>query len=150
MIRRQVVLPTDPERVWAALTDPEQAGAWIGGRIEWEVREGAELRFDDDGGPRRDGRVETVRPGRYLRYRWWDEDGGEASEVSYLLEPHEGGTRLTIQERPVEPGSAGATACASNRGSSGATVTPFTWSRWDERMAGAWVTLAGRGDRARA
>lgn len=47
--------------------------------------------------------MEVVRPGRYLRYRWWpaDGDGGPASVVAYLLETDRDGTRLTVQETVV-------------------------------------------------
>ena len=154
MIRRQVVIPAEPARVWEALTDPGQAAAWLGGRIEWEVREGAPLRFVDDDGRGRDGRVEAVRPGRYLRYTWWgaprpgqdagrpasgatvEPDDPDPSEVSYLLEPDGDGTRLTIQERSVPAGGPQASAA---RGAAAPAWTP-----WDSRLAGAWTCLAAR------
>src|SRR5579862_6172183 len=96
VIRRQLVLPVEQGRVWEALTDPEQSQSWFGGRVDWDMVEGSPLHFAGEDGTSRKGRVEMVRPGRYLRYRWWDE-GGEASEVSYLLEPDDDGTRLTVQ-----------------------------------------------------
>ncbi|MGH9115505.1 MAG: SRPBCC family protein, partial [Acidimicrobiales bacterium] len=62
MIRRQVVVPVDPERLWAALTDPDEVAAWLGGRVEWEVSEGAPLRFHGNAGEMRDGRIDVVWP----------------------------------------------------------------------------------------
>jgi uncharacterized protein YndB with AHSA1/START domain len=73
VIRRQVVMPVTPERLWQALTDPEQIAGWFGGRLEWELEEGGRAWFHGDDGTERVGRVEAVRPGRHLRFRWWDE-----------------------------------------------------------------------------
>jgi uncharacterized protein YndB with AHSA1/START domain len=165
VIRRQVVLPVGPDRLWEALTDPDEASGWLGGRIEWEVNEGAPLRFHDDDGRRREGRIDTVRTGRYLRYRWWTvaspvqpvrpgHEAGEAgeagdtgqareageSEVTYLIEPHEDGSRLTIQERGI-PTSSPTARLSSGRVLPGDTVSSFSWTRWDDRMVGAWVGL---------
>jgi len=157
VIRRQVVLPVAPDRLWEALTDPDQASGWLGGRMEWEVSEGAPLRFHDDDGSRREGQIDTVRTGRYLRYRWWtvttpgasggDTDGEPAAaepagaEVTYLIEPDEEGARLTIQERGLPTGVPAARA-SSDWTWPGETVTSFSWTRWDDRMAGAWAGLS--------
>lgn len=110
MIRRQLTLPAQPNRVWEALTDPDEAESWLGGRIEWEPAEGGPLHFESTAGEVRDGVVETVRPGRHLSFRWWPAHGsgpgegsdpGDASEVTYILEPAGEGTLLTVQEAPV-------------------------------------------------
>ena len=150
MIRRQVVMPVTPERLWAALTDPEQMAGWFGARVEWQLEPGSPARFHGDDGHDRAGRVEVVRPGRHLRFRWWPtprggapaasgmaegDDVAEVTEVSYVLEPVPGGTRLTVQEQQVDrpppappgPGQAG--------GSAG-------WTEWDGRLVTAWAGLA--------
>lgn len=104
MIRRQLTLPAEPNRVWEALTDPDEAESWLGGRIEWEPAEGGPLHFESTGGEVREGIVETVRPARHLSFRWWPADAsdpGNASEVTYTLEPAGDGTLLTVQEAPV-------------------------------------------------
>lgn len=109
MVQRQVVVPADADRLWQALTDPAEAGAWLGGELEWTVEEGEPLRFTPDrptrDEPVREGRVEAVEPGRYLRFRWWPSGGGpdtESSEVSYVLEPAvDDETILTVEEAPV-------------------------------------------------
>jgi uncharacterized protein YndB with AHSA1/START domain len=152
VIRRQVVLPVDQDRLWLALTDAEQAAEWLGGRIQWDLHPGAPLRFQDDDGTEREGRVEAVRPGRYLRYRWWTADppGGGESEVTYLIEPTGDGTRLTIQERdvtpaepldPFDPLSRGWPAAGPGRSGDPPSMS---WTRWDDRVAGAWVGLSTR------
>lgn len=145
MIRRQVVLPVQPDRLWDALTDPDQAAGWFGGRIEWELREGGPLRFRDDDGSGREGHVEVVRPGRYLRYRWWkiEPAGAGESEVTYLIEPTGEGCRLTIQERDVaSPATGRRPDSLASYPSWESGSTPASWTRWDERVAGAWAGLA--------
>ncbi len=150
VLRRQVILPVDQDRLWDALTDPDQADGWFGGRIDWELREGAPLRFRPaDGSAGREGRVEAVRPGRYLRYRWWTESAPESdeSEVTYLIEPTEDGSRLTIQERevhevsPPPPGGWSGSA-GSERAGLRAEDSSISWTRWDDRVAGAWIELS--------
>jgi uncharacterized protein YndB with AHSA1/START domain len=150
VIRRQVVMPVSPERLWEALTEPDQIAGWFGGRVDWQLDEGAPVHFRGDDGDERAGVIEAVRPGRHLRFRWWpigpgEGDGGEsegegdgASEVSYVLQPDGDGTRLTVQERPVEQ-DALPQAHATARGD---------WSTWDSRLFSAWACaapqLAGR------
>jgi uncharacterized protein YndB with AHSA1/START domain len=130
-------VPVDAPRLWEALTDPEQASGWLGGHIEWDLYEGSPLLFADEDGSLRRGRVEVVRRGRYLRYRWWD-DAGEVSEVSYLLEGDGNATRLTIQERSLKVGRSEAQAL----GMGGTTPGTVAWSRWDAVLAGLWIALS--------
>jgi uncharacterized protein YndB with AHSA1/START domain len=155
VIRRQVVMPVSPDRLWSALTDPSQMAGWFGARVEWEIREGAPARFRDDDGTTRIGRVEAVRPGRHLRFRWWpeqssptsgaDSDESSGSEVSYLLEPLDEGasTRLTVQERPIDDGPA-ATANAAAGGRPAEPGPGAAWSAWDTRLAVTWAGLTAR------
>ena len=157
MIRRQVVLPVSPERLWQALTDPDQVAGWFGGEVDWDLREGGVASFRGDDGNERQGRIETVRPGRHLRFVWWPAGGSgggqggrvaatesesdEVSEVSYLLEPLDDGTRLTIQERQiVAPAGAGPQACAVRDLPS--SEAAGAWTTWDGRLLGAWAGLA--------
>ncbi|HEX4865962.1 MAG TPA: SRPBCC domain-containing protein [Acidimicrobiales bacterium] len=139
MIRRQLVIPASPELLWSALTDPEQLQGWFGGVFEWELAGGSPLRFRGDDGESRHGVIDALREGRYLRFTWWPEgQPDEASEVSYLIEPDEGGVRLTVQERPLES-PAGATpprACVRT------PVRSVGWTPWDTRLAGAWAGVA--------
>jgi uncharacterized protein YndB with AHSA1/START domain len=144
LIQRQIVVPADADRLWRALTDPDEAEGWLGGRIDWTLEEGSELRFTPSGpgyGPAREGRVDAVEPGRYLRFRWWparrtEGDVGEAdiSEVAYVLEPDpgEGGdsTVLTVEEVPCPL----ATACAATAGS-----VERGWTRWDSFEFFVWA-----------
>ena len=139
MIRRRVTIPASTERVWEAITDTEQIPRWFGGSMDWALEPGGGISFRGEDGEVRAGRVEEVRPGRHLRFVWWpvdpEEDGyGEASEVTYVVEPVPGGTVLTVQETPVGPSRAQA--------SPGATDARALWDDWDSRLAGAWADLS--------
>lgn len=134
MIRRSVTIPASPGRVWESLTDPGKLSSWFGGVMDWRPVAGAPLSFRGDDGERREGRVEEVRPERRLRFVWWPAESDpaeEASEVTYLLEPSEDSTRLTVQEKVVA--SSGPPIVASASGD---------WDTWDARLAGAWVDLS--------
>jgi uncharacterized protein YndB with AHSA1/START domain len=74
-------MPVTPERLWHALTDPSQVAGWFGGHLEWELEEGGRAWFHGDDGSERVGRVEAVRPGRHLRFRWWPVAGAGVAEA---------------------------------------------------------------------
>lgn len=138
MVQRHVVVPADADRLWRALTDPDEAGAWLGGELEWTVEEGEPLRFTPDrptpDEPVREGRVEVVDPGRYLRFRWWPTGGGPEteSEVAYVLEPAvDDETILTVEETPalasasvVGSSAVGSAGVGSRSGSAGERWSP--------------------------
>lgn len=152
MIQRRVVVPADAERLWRALTDPDEAGQWLGGQLEWTPEEGHELRFTPmpaaEGEPPREGRVQEAVPGRYLRFVWWPEGGGpeSASEVAYELEPvvpdeptAPPSTILTVEEAPLVPvasATPGRAACCTATG---------RWTPLDDLQLRFWAarTLAG-------
>jgi uncharacterized protein YndB with AHSA1/START domain len=131
MFQRQIVIPASPEKLWDALTDPEALSAWFGAEVEWDLHEGGAARFvDDEDGTLRRGVVESVLPGRHLRFVWWRDDDGAASQVSYVLEPDDEGTRLTVIEQPL---SAPAAPVASVGGGS--------WTAWDDRLFRCWAQV---------
>lgn len=140
MIRRRITVPASTDKVWQAITHPEQIPGWFGGEMEWVLEPGAPLRYRGEDGEERQGTVEEVREGRHLRFVWWpvDADGqGDRSEVTYLVEPAAGGASLTVQETPVR--------VAGPRASATASAVPCDkdgWDHWDSRLAGAWVGLS--------
>lgn len=107
-IERTVPLPADRERVWRALTDPDERAAWFGGDGVLDLRPGGSGWFVLDGSVRR-VLVHRVEPGRRLAFRWWDEaQPASASMVEFVLDEvpaHDaggpfdaGGTVLTVTE----------------------------------------------------
>ena len=101
MVRRTLTLPVAPAELWPTLTDPDRAGRWLGGAVEWDLVRGGALRWQGDDGERRDGEVTEIEPGRLLRFTWWRDDGDDATEVTWTLQPREAGTDLTVEEAPL-------------------------------------------------
>jgi uncharacterized protein YndB with AHSA1/START domain len=116
-VTRSVVLPADPDEVWATLTTPEELSAWLGEVVALELQPGGSLVVREGGGATRRGVIETADPGRVLSFRWrrlagagvWLEVGG-ASRVTFVLEADPAGTRLTVTEEPVPLATAGSGA----------------------------------------
>jgi uncharacterized protein YndB with AHSA1/START domain len=112
-VQRSVVLPAPVETVWAALTDPEQLSAWLGGEVDVDPFPGGQIVVREDGRLRR-GVIVDLEPLRHLEIRWlppsrrigfiWAPDNdpaASAGEVEFLLEPvpELAATRLTVVER---------------------------------------------------
>jgi uncharacterized protein YndB with AHSA1/START domain len=102
-IEREVILPVPPARVWAALTQPDQLGAWFGTHASIDLRPGGEVVFTWDGstGPRGSSRgvIETVEPPQRFAFRWQaSPDDAPMTRVEFTLEPHAEGTRLFVVE----------------------------------------------------
>jgi len=99
-VEKTVLVPLDPERTFALVTEPERLRRWniIAGRIAAEV--GGESRMTVAPGCHAVGRLLELDPGR--RVSWtqsWegrDEDPGPPATVSITLAPAGGGTRLTL------------------------------------------------------
>jgi uncharacterized protein YndB with AHSA1/START domain len=96
--------PHPPAKVWRAVTDPALISLWTatgaGGRPEgFAPVAGTMFRFVAKPGPGRSGVVDcevlAASEPSVLRYSWADTDGGEVTEVTYRLEPRDGGTRFT-------------------------------------------------------
>jgi uncharacterized protein YndB with AHSA1/START domain len=149
MLERRLVVPVPPDRLWEALTEPDAVAGWFGARVEWDLRPGAQARFFPDEGPDRVGRVESVRPGRRLVFRWWPEgEADKASEVAYRLDPDGEGTRLTVTERLVPDDAAAAGGTSAPVASAACGVRPGEpererWSSWDGRLLEVWARAAG-------
>jgi uncharacterized protein YndB with AHSA1/START domain len=102
-VRREIVLPVERERAWALLTEPGELREWLADEVELEPLEGAPLRVAWTTGEVRDGVVEEVEEERRLRFRWDDDTTGIPSRVEWTLDDAPGGTRVTVEERPLVP-----------------------------------------------
>ena len=60
-VRREVVLPVDPDRAWELITDPGELEGWLADDVELEPEEGGEVRVEWDDGERREGRETRYR-----------------------------------------------------------------------------------------
>ncbi len=121
MIEKNVLLHASPGRVWQAVSDPRELGAWFGMKLDGTVAPGARLRgtitptsVDPEvakqqqpyAGQPVEMEIETVVPEHLLSFRWHpfavDSDQDYASEpttlVSFELEQRRDGVMLTVIE----------------------------------------------------
>ena len=98
-VRREIVLPVDPDRAWELITDPRELEGWLADDVELEPEEGGEVRVGWDDGERRVGLVEEVDEGRRLVFVW----GEQPSRVVWTIDPVPDGTRFVVTERTLAP-----------------------------------------------
>lgn len=96
-------LPQTPEEVWLWLAEPEKLQRWLPG-CRMEARAGGAVHFDfgDEGtATGRVGDISAPEGGSgYLEHTWvWE--GVPTSVVTWKLEPHDDGTRLTLLHREL-------------------------------------------------
>ena len=84
-VTREVVLDCSTAEAWELLTDPDELAAWLG----------------------RPGRLRAQRRRRPALGFAWSDEGRELSNVEFVLEEVEGGTRLTVTETPMRASVAG-------------------------------------------
>jgi uncharacterized protein YndB with AHSA1/START domain len=110
-VTRELFVPTSPERVWRALTDPAELEEWFANEVELDLERG-EGAFRWENGEARRARVDGIDPGRRLELTWWDDAApDEASTVRFTIEEADAGTRLVVTES-----AGGPSACASGWG----------------------------------
>ena len=82
------------ERVWRALTDPQEVAGWLApAEIDLRVGGAIVLRFDDDNVER--GTITELREPELLAYTW--NEGKSDSLVRFELEQDGSGTRLMLR-----------------------------------------------------
>ncbi|WP_322751259.1 MULTISPECIES: SRPBCC domain-containing protein [unclassified Frankia] len=98
--------PHPPTRVWRAVTDPALIPLWTstgqGARPEgFSTAVGTRFQFVAKPRPGWRGIVDCevleAREPSLLRYSWVGDQNGDATYVTYRLEPHAGGTRFTYE-----------------------------------------------------
>jgi uncharacterized protein YndB with AHSA1/START domain len=109
-IEKEIVLRAPRSRVWRAITDAREFGAWFRARMVGEFRAGKTVtgRITNPGHEHLELELEVVRmePERLFSFRWHpyavDPKVDYASEPTTLVEFHladsPGGTRLTVIE----------------------------------------------------
>ena len=104
IIERRLELTAPPERVWRAITDPQEIAQWFGQGAELELRAGGPGHFEWDSHGRFAVRVEAFEPPTRLVWRWMHEAGapfdeGASTLVEWALTPRGGGgTILDVRE----------------------------------------------------
>ena len=93
-VRFERLLAHPPERVWRAITEPEELAAWFPDTIEGEFAPGAEVKFPKfvEMGLPATGTVTDFDPPRLLAFSWG------TSVLRFELEPDGDGTRLVFMD----------------------------------------------------
>jgi uncharacterized protein YndB with AHSA1/START domain len=96
-LRFERVLRHAPERVWRALTEPEQESAWHPTPARFEPRVGGRVEYVPGGhvADMPDGEVTDYDPPRLLGYTW-TADGVESNHLRFEIRPHDEGSVLTL------------------------------------------------------
>jgi uncharacterized protein YndB with AHSA1/START domain len=139
-VRFERRLSHPPERVWRAITDPEELAAWFPDTIEGEFGPDAEIRFPKfvEMDLPSVGKVTEFDPPRLLVYTWGP------STLRFELEPDGDGCRLvftdTVPREETAKNAAGWEVClgdleAALAGEQTETVDPDRWSDLHERYA---------------
>src|SRR3954471_18915143 len=111
-VRREVLLPVEPERAWELITDPEELEGWLAYDVYLPAEGGGRGRAGGGGGggragggdgERREGVVEEVAEGRRIVFTWGGSAGEEPSRVVWTLDPVPAGTRFVVTERTLAP-----------------------------------------------
>ena len=87
----------DVETAWRVLTDPELVTLWFTDASRLGSV-GSRYRLDFGDGSVVAGEVLAVEPGRSFAFAWAWEDGGpaEVTRVTWTVEPHLGGSRVSL------------------------------------------------------
>lgn len=87
----------DPELAWRTLTDPERVALWFTDATR-PRRAGEAYRLDFGDGSVVAGEIVAFEPGRSFAHTWaWEGTDGEVTLVTWTVEPHLGGTRITLR-----------------------------------------------------
>ena len=146
-------LPRPATRAWQALTDPDRLAAWFPAVVAWDLRPGAELRFDPTPEQRRRygltdqdatfGRITEVDPPHLLEHTWG------AETLRWELHDDDAGTCLLVFTNTFD--DRGTAAPAGAGWHAGLEVLeaqvddrPVDWSPFDraEALSARYETLA--------
>jgi uncharacterized protein YndB with AHSA1/START domain len=121
-VRRTITIAAAPEKVWAAITEPEHIVGWFGqGATIEQVAVGADGVFSFDGWGDFAVRIEELDAPRMIAYRWRTEsatalDPDHSTVFRFTLEPQGAGTQLTVVESGFNTLPDPAASMESNRG----------------------------------
>lgn len=105
MVYTEVTFDVDapPEKVWDVMTDVERWPGWTRSvrgaslKTKGEFGQGTTARLNIAGGPPSDWIVTEIDPGR--SFVWESKSPGALSVAGHVIEPREGGSRVTIWVR---------------------------------------------------
>lgn len=148
-LRFERPLPHPPERVWRALTEPEEMFAWHPTPARFEPRAGGRVDWDPEGHvpDMEPGEVTDYDPPRLLGYTWGIDESREDDHLRWELRPREDGCLVilvhTFSDRfKAARDGAGWHVCLDSLGamlegrtepSGGASEVPGPWEKLNAR-----------------
>jgi len=106
-IEQTYYLAAPPERVFAALTEPEELAKWFVEKAEFTPKKGGTFRLRWAGGYTLKGRVRAIEPPKKLALDWIDRfEGGKVfeTEARFAIKKKGKGTLLTVTHRGFKSG----------------------------------------------
>lgn len=102
VIEHSLVVNAPVERVWRALTDPVRFTNWFGDSVQFDRAAVGEtivfMNMTEEA-----GKIKVVEPPREFAFTWSAEVGsGKQNLVTFVLEPVDGQTRVTVTETGFE------------------------------------------------
>ena len=106
-VERRVSINVPRQRVWRALTEPEQLEQWYAPGCPWEIpalQAGAKVKFYNTDTDIQLARIEVVEPPHILILRWQldEADPGLSLLNSFRLEEENGATRVIVTQAGYE------------------------------------------------
>src|SRR5262245_25709171 len=96
-VTRQVELEITPDALWAAISDRDTLEAWLGERVDVDLRPGGRGVIVDDG-VARDVVVRTVDEGHGWSFEWHVDDAPVSTVSFEISTSDDGASLLTITE----------------------------------------------------
>jgi uncharacterized protein YndB with AHSA1/START domain len=93
------------ERVWQAVTEPEQLAQWFAPGSPWEIPQlevNTTVKFHNTETEILLATIETADPPQQFTLRWEPEEDGTVLTTSFALAEENDGTRVTIRETGFE------------------------------------------------
>jgi uncharacterized protein YndB with AHSA1/START domain len=106
-VERSVLIKVPIERVWHAITDPAELGQWYAPGCPWEIpalQPGATIKFHNTDTDIQLATIEVLKPLREFTLRWQLDPmhAGLTLTNTFLLEPENGSTRVTVSQAGYE------------------------------------------------
>jgi uncharacterized protein YndB with AHSA1/START domain len=106
-VERSIWIAAPPEQVWSAIVEPAKLEQWFAVGCPWEIPAlavGARVKFYNTPGEVLLAEIEALEPPRLWVLRWLPTPAapGSALVTTFRLEPHAGGTHVTINESGYE------------------------------------------------
>jgi len=105
-IERMIEFPLSPQRVWRAITVPEELSRWFSDHVQMVFAVGEEIVFEWDQYGTVTGRIEFIEPPQTFAFRWRAHNVADdealtavnSTLVTFTVAPTESGARLTVVE----------------------------------------------------